>query len=137
MIDPRNFTDVDGHYIGGDGKIHTSIGFTKRTVFSGWDVFRSQMPLQSIINPEVVNDLLMSLTTLAEESGNHYYERFELLNAYSGCMLGNPALSVLADAWVRVYLKEIRKRLIPTLTIQHAFLAILSEAIPLIVFQKP
>ena len=30
MIDPRNFTDVDGHYIGGDGKIHTSIGFTKR-----------------------------------------------------------------------------------------------------------
>lgn len=110
MIDPRNFTDVDGHYIGGDGKIHTSIGFTKRTVFSGWDVFRSQMPLQSIINPEVVNDLLMSLTTLAEESGNHYYERFELLNAYSGCMLGNPALSVLADAWVKGIFKGDKEK---------------------------
>lgn len=99
MIDPRIFTDVDGRYVGGDGKIHRADGFTKRTVFSGWDVFRSQMPLQTIINPKLVNDELNSLITLAEESGREYFERWELLNAYSGCMLGNPALSVLADAY--------------------------------------
>jgi hypothetical protein len=29
-------------------------GFKKRTIFSGWDVFRSQMPLQTIINPALV-----------------------------------------------------------------------------------
>lgn len=101
MIDPRIFTDVDGKYIGADGKIHSSDSFTRRTVFSGWDVFRSQMPLQTIINPCLVNDVLMSLTTLAEESGRGYYERWELLNAYTGCMLGNPAISVLADAYVK------------------------------------
>lgn len=101
MIDPRSFADVDGQYPGADGKIHTTDKFTKRTIFSGWDVFRSQMPLQTIINPMLVNDMLMSLITMAEESGREYYERWEFLNAYSGCMLGNPAISVLADAYAK------------------------------------
>ncbi|WP_308199013.1 GH92 family glycosyl hydrolase [Chitinophaga sedimenti] len=72
MIDPRQFSDVDGRYIGGDGKVHQAAGFNKRTIFSGWDVFRSQMPLQTIINPGVVNDMINSLVTLADESGRRY-----------------------------------------------------------------
>ena len=70
-------------------------------IFSGWDVFRSQMPLQTIISPDIVNDLINSLVTLAEESGKGYLERWEFLNAYSGCMLGNPAISVIADAYAK------------------------------------
>lgn len=105
MIDPRISADVDGRYVGGNGNIYAGNGtFTKRTIFSGWDVFRSQFPLQTLINPTLVNDQLNSLITLAEQSGKEYYERWELMNAYSGCMLGNPALSVLADA----YMKGIR-----------------------------
>ena len=102
MIDPRIYTDVDGRYVGGDYKIHQSNGtFTKRTIFSGWDVFRSQFPLQTIINRQMVNDMLASLISLADQSGNEYYERWEFLNSYSGCMLGNPAISVLADAYAK------------------------------------
>lgn len=102
MLDPRVYTDVDGRYVGGDYKVHPAeTGFTKRTIFSGWDVFRSQFPLQTIINPIVVNDMLNSLITMADQSGKQYYERWELLNSYSGCMLGNPALSVLADAYAK------------------------------------
>ncbi len=101
MIDPRTYMDVDGRYMGGDKQVHTAETFTKRTIFSGWDVFRSQFPLQTIINPKLVNDQLNSLITLAKESGHGYYERWELMNAYSGCMIGNPALSVLADAYVK------------------------------------
>lgn len=101
MVDPRTYTDVDGRYVGGDKQIHQKNGFTKRTMFSGWDVFRSQFPLQTLINPRLVDDELNSLITLAEETGRDYYERWELLNAYSGCMIGNPALSVLADAYVK------------------------------------
>ncbi|MDR1593184.1 MAG: GH92 family glycosyl hydrolase [Prevotellaceae bacterium] len=101
MIDPRMFSDVDGKYVGGDRKIHTTGSFNKRTIFSGWDVFRSQMPLQTIISPDVINDLINSLVTLAEESGKGYLERWEFLNAYSGCMLGNPAISVIADAYAK------------------------------------
>ena len=105
MIDPRVFEDVDGRYVGGDLKVHKSDGtFRKRTIFSGWDVFRSQMPLQTIINPTMVDDLINSLVTMADQSGKEYFERWEIVNAYSGCMLGNPAISVLADA----YMKGIR-----------------------------
>jgi predicted alpha-1,2-mannosidase len=98
MIDPRVFADVDGSFTGGDGKIHESANYTRRTIFSGWDVFRSQFPLQSIINPKLVNDVVNSLLSLADERKKTYLERWEMLNAYSGCMIGNPALSVIADA---------------------------------------
>ncbi|MDR3261814.1 MAG: GH92 family glycosyl hydrolase [Tannerella sp.] len=101
MIDPRLYADVDGLYPGGDGQIHATGDFRKRTVFSGWDVFRSQMPLQTIIHPDVVNDMINSLVTLADESGQGYLERWEFLNAYSGCMVGNPAISMLADAYAK------------------------------------
>jgi predicted alpha-1,2-mannosidase len=101
MIDPRIVSDVDGSYTGGDNKVHKVTGFQKRTIFSGWDVFRSQMPLQTIINPSLVNDMVNSLVTLADEKNKNYLERWELLNAYSGCMLGNPAVSVIADAYAK------------------------------------
>ena len=99
MIDPRCFSDVDGAYRGADGKVYSTDGFVYRTIFSGWDVFRSQFPLQTIINPSLVNDEINSLIQLAQKSGRGYYPRWELLNAYTGCMLGNPAVSVLADAY--------------------------------------
>ncbi|MBK0380819.1 GH92 family glycosyl hydrolase [Mucilaginibacter segetis] len=101
MIDPRIISDVDGKYPGGDGKAHYTDKFKKRTVFSGWDVFRSQMPLQTIINPSLVNDLVNSMVTLADQKQKGYFERWELLNAYTGCMLGNPMTSVLADAYAK------------------------------------
>jgi predicted alpha-1,2-mannosidase len=102
MIDPRIHTDADGRYIGGDLKAHAADStFTKRTVFSGWDVYRSQFPLQLIINPRMVSDEINSLITMATESGREYFERWELLNSYSGCMIGNPALPVIADAYVK------------------------------------
>jgi predicted alpha-1,2-mannosidase len=101
MIDPRIINDVDGQYPGGDGRAHHNRSFNKRTVFSGWDVFRSQMPLQTIINPSLVNDMINSLVTLAGEKNKNYLERWELLNAYSGCMFGNPAVSVITDAYAK------------------------------------
>lgn len=101
QIDPRVFEDLDGNYIGGDNKVHQSKNFTKRTIFSGWDVFRSQMPLQTIINPELVSDMINSLVGLAGEKDKDYLERWEFLNSYSGCMIGNPAVSVIADAYVK------------------------------------
>jgi predicted alpha-1,2-mannosidase len=101
MIDPRSFADINGRFPGGDGKPHQSNNYTKRTIFSGWDVFRSQFPLQTLINPRVVSDMINSLVTLAQENGTRYLERWEFLNAYSGCMVGNPAVSVLADAYAK------------------------------------
>lgn len=101
MIDPRMISDVDGRYPGPNGQIHRSSSFQKRTVFSGWDVFRSQFPLQTIINPTVVSDMINSLISLAEQSKKGYLERWEFFNAYSGCMVGNPAHSIITDAYMK------------------------------------
>ena len=101
MIDPRAFADVDGTYTGGDGKPHKADRYVRRTIFSGWDVFRSQYPLLTLINTAAVNDTINSLVDLAKESGEGYLERWEFLNAYSGCMVGNPAVVVLSDAYAK------------------------------------
>lgn len=99
MIDPRDATDVNGEHPSGDGKTRIDQGFTYRTIFSGWDVFRSEYPLMTLLAPRVVNDEINSLIQLADLSGNGYLERWEFLNAYSGCMVGNPAIPVIADAY--------------------------------------
>ena len=101
MIDPRCYSDVDGNYVGADGQIHQAKDFVYRTIFSGWDVFRSQFPLQNLINPQLVTDEINSLIQIGDLSGRHYFPRWEFLNAYSGCMVGNPAIAVITDAYVK------------------------------------
>jgi predicted alpha-1,2-mannosidase len=104
MIDPRAFSDVNGLYAGADGQVHQTSDFTYRTIFSGWDVFRGEYPLLTIIRPDIVNDTVNSLMQQAELSGDGYLARWEILGAESGCMIGDPAVSVFTDA----YLKGIR-----------------------------
>ena len=99
MIDPRIYSDQNGQYLGADNKIHKTDNYTQRTIFSGWDVFRSLFPLFTIIRPDVVNDEINSMLQLAELSKREYLPRWEIMNSYSGCMIGNPAVSVIVDAY--------------------------------------
>jgi len=99
MIDPRMFTDINGNYMGSDKKIHNSKGYTFRTLYSGWDVFRSQFPLQTIINPELVNDAICSWIETGDFTGHHSMPKWELLNYNTGVMLGNPGVITLVDAY--------------------------------------
>ena len=101
MIDPRAYSDVSGLYTGADHQVHQTGSFVYRTIFSGWDVFRAQYPLLTIIRPDVVNDTVNSLMQQAELSGNGYLARWEILGAESGCMIGDPAVSVFADAYLK------------------------------------
>ena len=99
LLDPQIFADINGDYPGGDGQPHKTSQFTKRTIFSGWDVYRSEYPLLTIIAPNIVNDTINSFVELADQNGTHYYDRWEFLNAYSGCMNGNPVVVVINDAF--------------------------------------
>jgi predicted alpha-1,2-mannosidase len=101
MIDPRTMADADGKYVGADGKVHAAAGFTPRTIFSGWDVYRGEFPLLSLLKPSIISDEINSLVTLAETSGKGYLERWEIMNSYSGCMDGDPATSVILDAYTK------------------------------------
>lgn len=104
MLDPRAYSDANGNYTGADRKVHRAADFTYRTIFSGWDVFRSEFPLLTITRPDVANDMINSLMQQAELSGNGCLARWEIAATESGCMIGDPAVSVFAEA----YLKGIR-----------------------------
>lgn len=99
LLDPRTMADVDGRY-----KINYEIfentDYKQRTVFSGWDVYRSEFPLLSIIRPDMVRDEINSLLKIAELN-NSSFPRWELLGINAGCMVGDPGLIVLADAVVK------------------------------------
>jgi predicted alpha-1,2-mannosidase len=98
-IDPRKISDADGRYHAADGVIRSEEGYSHRTIFSGWDVYRAELPLMTILKPDLVNDQICSLLDLARRSGKGYLERWEIMNAYSGCMDGDPAVAVIADAF--------------------------------------
>lgn len=102
LLDPRVSADVDGSFTL-NGKAIRDDGYTHRTVFSGWDVYRSEFPLLAIIRPDIVNDEVNSLLKIAEVN-NSSFPRWELLGINAGCMVGDPGLIVVADA----YLKNIR-----------------------------
>lgn len=101
FMEPRSIVDVDGRYRGADDTIRKSDRFQYRTVFSGWDAFRSHFPLLTIVRPDVIHDEINSWIELADTTDRDYLPRWEMLHSYSGCMLGNPAVSVVLDAYAK------------------------------------
>ncbi|MEI6074567.1 MAG: GH92 family glycosyl hydrolase [Verrucomicrobiota bacterium] len=99
LIDPRCISDADGSFRAIDGTIQKAKGYTQRTVFSGWDVFRSQFPLMTLIAPQVVGDTINSLLYVARTDNQGCLPRWEIMLRESGCMLGDPAVPVIVDAW--------------------------------------
>lgn len=104
FMEPRSVVDVDGRYRDASGEIRVARDFVFRTVFSGWDAFRSHFPLMTLIRPDVIHDEINSWIELAALTDRDYLPRWEMLHSYTGCMLGNPAVSVILDA----YAKNIR-----------------------------
>lgn len=98
LLDPRVYSDANGNYLSADGSIRHDTSFAKRTVFSGWDVFRSEFPLLTILKPDAVNDIINTLIDIAEYD-NVSFPRWELLGHETGCMIGDPGVIVTADAY--------------------------------------
>ncbi len=96
LLDPRISADNDGSF-SLNNKTQKTDKYTHRTVFSGWDVYRSEFPLLSVIRPDIVNDTVSSLLSISLER-NTSFPKWELLGIDSGCMVGDPGLIVTADA---------------------------------------
>ncbi|MBR4172392.1 MAG: GH92 family glycosyl hydrolase [Kiritimatiellae bacterium] len=69
-----------------------------RTVFSGWDVFRSEMPLLTLLYPEVVADTINAMAGVMESGKRDTLPVWDLFGCKSGCMIGNPLIPVIATA---------------------------------------
>lgn len=99
LLDPRYTADADGRF-NLNGEISKRNDYTHRMMFSGWDVYRSEFPLLTVISPETVNDEVNSLLEIAKQK-NSSFPRWELLGIDAGCMVGDPGLIVVADAYVK------------------------------------
>ena len=96
MIAPFAYQDVDGRYVGLDKKVHTAAsGYTNYSVFSMWDTFRALHPLMTIIHPDLAADWGKVLVQGYKDGG--ILPKWPLASSYTGCMVGYPAASILAD----------------------------------------
>ncbi|NUT51838.1 MAG: glycoside hydrolase family 92 protein [Saccharothrix sp.] len=97
LLQPNVFSDVDGRYPGFDGRVHTAErGHAVYTNFSGWDVYRSEMQLLSLLAPAEASDMVRSMMAFAEQGGA--WDRWTVANGYTGVMVGDPYHVMVASA---------------------------------------
>lgn len=99
MIAPSVFSDVEGQYRGADGRVHDDPGHPVYTTFSLWDTYRAAHPLMTLIHPERVPDLVRTMLRIYDEQGK--LPVWHLWGCETDCMVGNPAVPVVADALLK------------------------------------
>jgi autotransporter-associated beta strand protein len=100
FLAPHVYEDVDGRYLSFK---RSGVNVTVRTLgsprqhqyatFSGWDTFRTQMPLLALVEPERYADMGASLNEMGEQVG---LPRWPLANLPKTTMVGNPIEHILA-----------------------------------------
>jgi predicted alpha-1,2-mannosidase len=118
MVAPTLFDDVDGQYMGMDGKVHQlAKGKRNYTTFSLWDTFRAEHALMTLIHADRVPDMVNSLIRMAEQSPAGM-PVWPLQGKETGTMTGYHSAAVMAEAcakgftgidWKRAY-AAMRKR---------------------------
>jgi predicted alpha-1,2-mannosidase len=96
LLSPRTFSDAGGNYVGMDGVVHRAQGYTQYADFSGWDTYRTQTQLLSLLVPERAGDMMRSLLADAEQSG--CLPRWSFANGQTMTMVGDSADPILAGA---------------------------------------
>ncbi|NII09273.1 GH92 family glycosyl hydrolase [Oleiagrimonas sp. C23AA] len=99
LVDPNVFSDANGQYIGYDRKIHQlpKGQHTQYANFSGWDIYRSEMPLLALLAPKRSSDMVRSL--LNDQAQGGWLPKWGYDNVYTGVMNGDAADPVIADAY--------------------------------------
>jgi predicted alpha-1,2-mannosidase len=96
----RKFYELDKegkpyYYSPYDGKLHQGYMYTDNGF---WDTFRAQFPLSNILHPEMQGRYMQSLLDAQQQAG--FFPTWSN-PGMSGVMIGNHAISLLTDAWVK------------------------------------
>jgi predicted alpha-1,2-mannosidase len=97
LLEPNVFSDDNGEYPGFDHKVHTARGYTQYANFSGWDIYRSEMQLLSLLEPSQSGDMMRSLLADDEQSG--FLPKWPFADYDSAEINGDSADPILADAY--------------------------------------
>jgi len=97
MLAPNLYSDADGRYRGFDGGVHHLARRQKAQYanYSGWDVYRSQLQLVTLLDPQRGSDIAQSLLNQAEQNGG-VWDRWTHLTGATGVMNGDPSPPSLA-----------------------------------------
>jgi predicted alpha-1,2-mannosidase len=96
LLHPNLFSDADGQYLGFDGQVHqVAPGHAQYANYSGWDIYRSEIPLIALLDPAQAADMATSLLNDQEQGG--WLPKWPANNGYTGVMNGDAADPILAD----------------------------------------
>jgi predicted alpha-1,2-mannosidase len=96
LLFPNVVSDVSGRYDGSDGKVHTSARREVYANFSEWDIYRSEIQLESLVAPHAVGDMVQSLVDDAQQSG--WLPKWAIVGGDESQMNGDSADPIIADA---------------------------------------
>jgi len=95
---PSIFSDADGRYLGFDNAVHqTRPNHPVYAGFSGWDIYRTEAPLLTLIQPQRMQDMCQSISLMYQQGG--WIDRWPQANVYTNVMCGSPLTVVAATAW--------------------------------------
>ncbi|MEU6308418.1 GH92 family glycosyl hydrolase [Streptomyces chartreusis] len=102
LLHPNVISDVDRRYRGSDNQVHVvDKGHRAQYgTFSGWDVYRGQVQLLTLLDPRVGSDIAQSLYELAEQNGG-VWDRW--LHGASGTHVMNGDPSPIALAGIHAF----------------------------------
>ncbi|MBE7169767.1 MAG: GH92 family glycosyl hydrolase [Williamsia sp.] len=101
MQHPRLMSDVDGSYprfAGNYRNEHLAAG-NYYDDFSMWDIYRAQLPLLEILDPDLINNCVRSLILKGQQGG--WLPVFPCWNSYTAAMIGDHASAFIASAFNR------------------------------------
>ncbi|OIP84506.1 MAG: alpha-mannosidase [Porphyromonadaceae bacterium CG2_30_38_12] len=98
-IAPYTYSDTDKRYRGFDKQIHTADNFTNYTGLSLWDTFRALNPLLTIVQPQMVPDMINSMLAQYDQYG--LLPIWPLCSSETNCMIGYHSIPVIADAYFK------------------------------------
>jgi predicted alpha-1,2-mannosidase len=99
LLMPSIISDADGRYLGFDDVIHrTPSGHPVYANYSGWDIYRSEIPLLAMIAPQRMQDMAQSIVLMYKQGG--WIDRWPQINRYTNVMGGSPLSIILATAWL-------------------------------------
>ncbi|WP_328613750.1 GH92 family glycosyl hydrolase [Amycolatopsis sp. NBC_00355] len=99
LLQPNVFSDVDGRYPGFDKAIHRAKpGHAQYANFSGWDTYRDEVQLLSMLAPHEAADMAQSMLNQANQAGG-VWDRWSQNNDFMGVMGGDPYHSIIASTY--------------------------------------
>ena len=100
MVTPDLQSDLDGRYRNHRQEVvQAPPVHDYYSTLSLWDTFRSWNPLQVLLNPKLVEDMVFSMLDMYDCDGR--LPMWPLGSADTYCMIGYHAVPVIADAWLR------------------------------------